>query len=113
MPTWNYCVVHAYGVPEIIQDPQELFSHLNELTTLHEAKQALPWQVSDAPVDFIEKLSGAIVGIEIPIKKIIGKWQLGQSRSEADKLGTIAGLKSGNDAQQHRLANTLLKTLQL
>lgn len=113
VPTWNYCVVHAYGVPEIIHDPQELFAHLNELTNSHEAKQALPWQVSDAPVDFIEKLSAAIVGIEIPIKKIVGKWKLGQNKSEADKLGTIAGLKSGGDAQQHGLANTLLKTLQL
>jgi len=111
VPTWNYCVVHAYGVPRIIQDEKELFAHLNELTDLHESKQAIPWQVSDAPTDFIEKLSAAIVGIEIPIKKIVGKWKLGQSRSESDKLGTIAGLKSGSDAQQHGLANELLKTI--
>jgi len=111
VPTWNYCVVHAYGVPRIIQDENELFAHLNELTDLHESKQAIPWQVSDAPTDFIEKLSAAIVGIEIPIKKIVGKWKLGQSRSESDKLGTIAGLKSGSDAQQHGLANELLKTI--
>ncbi|HSC68519.1 MAG TPA: FMN-binding negative transcriptional regulator [Cellvibrio sp.] len=113
VPTWNYCVVHAYGVPQLIHDPQALLAHLNELTDFHESGQALPWKVSDAPADFMERLYGAIVGIEIPIKKIVGKWKLGQSRSEADKLGTIAGLKSGGSAQQHGLANELLKTLTL
>lgn len=112
VPTWNYCVVHAYGVPQIIQQPDALLAHLHDLTDIHEANQALPWKVSDAPADFIERLCGAIVGIEIPIAKIIGKWKLGQNKSEADKLGTIAGLKSGKDAQQHGLANALLKTLE-
>lgn len=111
VPTWNYCVVHAYGVPRIIQDPQYLLAHLNEITDTHEGEQSLPWKVSDAPAEFIERLCGAIVGVEIPIAKIIGKWKLGQNRSESDKLGVVAGLKSVDDPQSHGLANELFRRI--
>jgi len=112
VPTWNYVVVHAYGIPKVHEDPDWLLQHLNELTDIHESEQALPWKISDAPEEFIKKLTGAIVGIEIPITKLTGKWKLGQNRPEADKLGTIAGLMSRNDSESHGLASLLSQHVQ-
>lgn len=111
VPTWNYAVVHAYGIPRVFENPEELMAHITELTEIHEADQALPWKVSDAPQEYIDKLLAAIVGIEIPIAKIVGKWKLGQNRPDSDKLGIIAGLKSGSDHQSHSLADQLFKQL--
>ncbi len=94
VPTWCYMVAHAHGIPRKIEDPEWLLQHVNELSNTHESKQELPWKVSDAPEDFIDMLIGAIVGIEIPITRLSGKWKLDQNRSETDKLGVIEGLKS-------------------
>lgn len=107
VPTWNYVVVHAHGRPKIIEDPERLLNHLNELTDVHENEQALPWKVSDAPEQFIDKLSKAIVGIEIPISQITGKWKLGQNKSEPDKKGVYAGLLSTNEAEAQGLASKM------
>lgn len=111
VPTWNYAVVHAHGIPNKIEDPAQLLQHLNELTGLHEGQRELPWSVSDAPDDFIEKLVGAIVGIEIPITKLMGKWKLGQNRSAADKLGIIKGLMANDDPESSGLAKRLNQQL--
>jgi transcriptional regulator len=107
VPTWNYVVVHAHGIPTKIEDPDWLLQHLNELTDIHEREQKLPWKVSDAPDEFVEKLIGAIVGIEIPITKLTGKWKLGQNRPDSDKLGIIAGLMSSDAPESHGLASLL------
>lgn len=107
VPTWNYAVVHAHGRPKVIEDSEWLAEHVNELTDIYESQQSLPWKVSDAPEEFIEKLLGAIVGIEIPVSRLAGKWKLGQNRPQADKLGTIAGLMSTDNSQAHGLAQLL------
>lgn len=111
VPTWNYVVVHAHGMPRKIEDPEWLLQHVNELTNIHESGQSLPWKASDAPEGFVEKLVGAIVGIEIPITKLTGKWKLGQNRPEPDKLGLIAGLMSGDNPESHGLADQLNQQL--
>lgn len=108
VPTWNYIVAHVYGIPRLIEDPQTLMEHLHELTTLHEAHQPTPWKIADAPPDFIERLAGAIVGIEIPIVKIVGKWKLGQNRSEGDQAGMITGLRSQNCPASQGLADAIV-----
>ncbi|MBL4865909.1 MAG: FMN-binding negative transcriptional regulator [Pseudomonadales bacterium] len=82
---------------------------MNELTDIHEREQKLPWKVSDAPDEFVDKLVGAIVGIEIPIVKLTGKWKLGQNRPEADQLGIIKGLMASDNSQSNGLANELNK----
>lgn len=92
VPTWNYAVVHARGVPRAIQDGAWLFAHLEEATSTHEATQALPWKLADAPVGFIEQLVANIVGIEIPVERLDGKWKVSQNRPTADRLGVVAGL---------------------
>lgn len=104
VPTWNYAVVHAHGLPRVIQDREWLLRHVAQLTDTHEADQALPWKVSDAPEEFVERLLGAIVGIEIPIAKLVGKWKVSQNRPESDKLGVVAGLLARDDEPSKQMA---------
>ncbi len=112
IPTWNYAVVHAYGTPRIIEDREWLLAHINEITDIHESGQKLPWKVSDAPDEYIEKLLGVIVGIEIPITRLKGKLKLGQNRPEPDKLGTVAGLMSKGTDKAVGLAEMLNRHIQ-
>lgn len=94
VPTWNYAVVHAHGTPTVVHDSDWLLQHLNELTDQQEAAQDIPWRVSDAPADYTQKMLSGIVGIEMPITAIAGKWKLSQNKSAADRLGVAAGLRN-------------------
>jgi transcriptional regulator len=96
VPTWNYCVVHAYGPLRLIEDPTWLLAHLKTLTNLHEATFPTPWQVEDAPADFIAALLNGIIGLEIPIRRLEGKWKLSQNRNPADRAGVAQGLSTLN-----------------
>jgi transcriptional regulator len=97
VPTWNYVVVHAHGTPRFIDDRDWLRALVVRLTDRHEAARAHPWQVSDAPETFIEKLLEAIVGVEIPIERLEGKWKLSQNRPQ-DVPGIVQGLRAEDDA---------------
>jgi transcriptional regulator len=85
VPTWNYAVVHAYGPLRAIEDPVWLLALLERLTAAHEGPRDAPWAVRDAPLEFIDKLLGAIVGIEIPVRRMEGKWKMSQNRSQVDQ----------------------------
>ncbi|MES2015255.1 MAG: FMN-binding negative transcriptional regulator [Pseudomonadota bacterium] len=89
VPTWNYMAVHAHGQLRAIEDPAWILALLGRLTDQHEAARAAPWSVQDAPPEFIDKLLGAIVGIEIPVQRMQGTWKLSQNRSARDQ-DTIA-----------------------
>ena len=93
VPTWNYAVVHAYGPLRIIEDPAWLRALVGRLTDRHEAQRAEPWEVADAPNDYIEGQLRGIVGIEIPIERLIGKWKVSQNRPEVDRKGVSRGLQ--------------------
>jgi len=99
VPTWNYVVVHAHGMPRAIEDRDWLRAHLEALVSVHEATQALPWKIADAPADFIDGLLRVIVGIEIPIATLVGKWKISQNRPEADIDGVISGLRADGDEE--------------
>ncbi len=92
VPTWNYAVVHAHGVPQAFDDPARVLEVVTRLTQAHEASQAQPWQVGDAPADYLHSMLRAIVGIEIPVQRWVGKWKVSQNRSQSDRLGVVAGL---------------------
>jgi transcriptional regulator len=98
VPTWNYVVVHAYGCPRFIEDPAWLRGQITQLTETHEAGRAEPWKVTDAPEDYVAKQLRAIVGVEIVLTRLIGKWKANQNRSAADVRGVIEGLTSDGDA---------------
>jgi transcriptional regulator len=92
VPTWNYAVVHAYAPLKVIEDRQWLLAHVNRLTNIHESGFPVPWRVSDAPEDFIASLLKGIVGLELPIQRLEGKWKVSQNRSETERQGVIDGL---------------------
>jgi len=94
VPTWNYAVVHARGRLRVVEDRSWLRRHVEELVTREEARFAHPWKVSDAPAEYIEGMLSAIVGLELTIERLEGKWKLGQNRPEADRAGAIAGLRA-------------------
>ncbi len=93
VPTWNYAVVHVHGRLRVIDDAAWLRRLLETLTHRHEAGQPQPWKVSDAPDDHIEKSLRAIVGLEVAIERIEGKFKLNQNHPARNRLGVIAGLR--------------------
>jgi transcriptional regulator len=110
VPTWNYVAVHGYGLAKVTQDAQWLRRMVEGLTHRHEQGRTDPWHVSDAPAEYIDKMLGAIVGVEIPLTRLFGKWKLSQNRSVADRLGVVAGLERDGSAAQTDVA-ALIKTM--
>ena len=99
VPTWNYITVHAWGRPQVMDDAAWLRKQVDDLTRHNEAPRADPWQVSDAPEPFVAAQVKGIVGVEIPIARIEGKWKVSQNRPAIDQAGVVAGLQSeGGDA---------------
>ncbi|WP_420476377.1 FMN-binding negative transcriptional regulator [Noviherbaspirillum sp. ST9] len=93
VPTWNYMVVHAYGPLKVIDDTTWIRAQLERLSGQHEAGRKQPWTIDDAPADYIEKLLKAIVGIEIPISRLAGKWKVSQNQPEENRAGVVQGLR--------------------
>jgi transcriptional regulator len=92
VPTWNYATVHAWGTPRIIDDPDWLRQQVGELTDTSERDRQLPWSVDDAPAPFVAGQLKGIVGLEIPIERIEGKWKVSQNRTLPDRHGVVEGL---------------------
>ena len=92
VPTWNYVTVHAWGRPRVIEDAGWLRRQLDDLTASQENRRVPPWAVGDAPEPFIASQMKGIVGVEIPVARIEGKWKVSQNRPEADRAGVVAGL---------------------
>lgn len=92
VPTWNYSAVHAHGSIEFTHDKSWLLDTLNALSNFHEQDFENPWQISDAPHEYIERMLGAIVGFEIKITALVGQFKLSQNKSEADREGVRTGL---------------------
>jgi transcriptional regulator len=111
VPTWNYAVVHAHGRPRAVQDRDWLLRHVSALTAQQEAGQARPWQVTDAPPDYIERMLGGIVGIEIPLERLEGKWKVSQNRAEADRRGVVEGLLARGDEASRTMSGLVSATL--
>ena len=97
VPTWNYVMVQARGTLRAIDDAVWVREFVTRLTTRHEATQARPWAVTDAPPDFLDTMVRAIVGIEITLTALTGKWKVSQNRSIADRDGVAAGLRAAGE----------------
>ena len=102
VPTWNYAVVHAHGVLRVVDQAPWVLDLVSRLTRHHESPLAQPWAVSDAPEDYVQSMLRAIVGIEIPLTKLMGKWKMSQNRSEADRMGVSSGLVAQGQDQAAR-----------
>ncbi|HZU26391.1 MAG TPA: FMN-binding negative transcriptional regulator [Bryobacteraceae bacterium] len=104
VPTWNYAVVHAYGPLSTYTDEERLRAHVTALTGVHEAGFDPAWTPDQAPREFIDGMLRAIVGIEIPIARLEGKWKVNQNRMPEDRAGVIAALESRGSAEDLEMA---------
>lgn len=93
VPTWNYAVVHAYGVARAREDATFIAGVVEDLTRRYEGQRQHGWSVQSVPAESHGKLLNAIVGFEIPISRCEAKFKLGQNRSLEDRAGAIAGLE--------------------
>jgi transcriptional regulator len=107
VPTYNYTVVHAYGPLRIIDDPTWLRRLVSQLTFRFEANVDQPWKISDAPESFIAKQLQAIVGIEIAVSKLLGKWKVSQNRPAVDRASVATELSKSSDADSSAIAEMI------
>jgi transcriptional regulator len=112
VPTWNYVVVHAYGKLEVHDDKEWLRAFLPSLTDTHEARFDAPWQVTDAPADYVDKMMGAIVGMEIEVTRIVAKWKLGQNQPAANQATLLTGLRQADQPGAQAVADLLAAHIQ-
>jgi transcriptional regulator len=110
VPTWNYAAVHAYGMPRLVQDPAALRGILHAMVQTYESALPEPWPM-DLPDDFMDRMQKAIVGFEIEITRLEGKFKLSQNRSEADRQSAIAGLLRQNDPPSAEVAALMRQAL--
>lgn len=104
VPTWNYIAVHARGPVELIEESERLLQIVSRLSDQHESGRERPWAVSDAPREYIDAMLRAIVGFALPIRRLEGKWKLGQNRSAADQQGVRDGLADSTSPRDRELA---------
>jgi transcriptional regulator len=109
VPTWNYVMVHAWGTMRAVEDRDWLALQIDALTRQQEAGRADPWTVGDAPSTFVEAQLKGIVGIEIAINRIEGKWKVSQNRPEADRAGVVAGLREEGDEASLAMAELVAR----
>lgn len=104
VPTYNYMVVQARGHMRSIEDPASLLQLLRQLTSHFEQGRAAPWQVDDAPADYLANMMAMIVGIEIPIEQISGKWKTSQNRTTQTRAEVALGLSQESSQAAHQMA---------
>jgi transcriptional regulator len=110
VPTWNYQAVHVHGKAHVRDDERFVRGVVARLTRTHEAGTGAdkPWKMTDAPQEYIEQMLAAIVGLEIEISRIVGKWKLSQNKEERDRIGAAEELrKRGADV----LSEAMLRTV--
>lgn len=100
VPTWNYATVHAWGGARLVEDAAWLARHLDTLTRHKEGERPAPWEVADAPGSYIASQMKGIVGIEIVIERLEGKFKVSQNRPEGDRKGVAAGFRGQGEGSQ-------------
>ena len=109
VPTWNYVAVHAYGQLRFIDDETFLRQHVDALTTRHESGRAAPWSIRDAPADYVGQQLRAIVGVELAISRLEGRWKMSQNRSATDVDGVVQGLGSSSVPSDRAVADIVAR----
>ncbi|HBH51507.1 MAG TPA: transcriptional regulator [Planctomycetaceae bacterium] len=104
VPTWNYVVVHAHGRVVFHEDPSWIRAQLERLTDQMEANQPRPWSVGDAPPEYIAALLKSVVGVEILVNRLEGKWKVSQNQPEINRAGVIRALSKMPDSAAQEMA---------
>jgi len=108
VPTWNYAVVHAHGIPKLIESDDELYRLLDDLVRTHEASKGTPWRF-DLPADYVSRMTKAIVGFEIRLTRLEGKLKLNQNRSLSDQQAVVDALRGQGDDLSVGVAELMAK----
>jgi len=108
VPTWNYAVAHAYGKPRLVHEPEALLPMVQALVNRHSIKG--PQDLNSSKAILLPQLR-AIVGFEIPIDKLEGKFKFNQNRSRADQLGVVEALKGSSDPMEREVARIMQENL--
>lgn len=111
VPTWNYSMIVARGRLEIFEDADTLRAQVEMLTNRFEGRFEKPWEVTDAPEDFITRQIKGIVGVRLYIDSLEGKAKLNQNRSTADQEGVVAGLSPSERAADRQVADAMRERL--
>lgn len=106
VPTWNYAVAHAYGVPRVVEDEIQVRAALRELVHQHEDHREPAWKM-DLPEDYLAGMMRGIVAFELPIKRLEGKLKMSQNRAPADRDGAIAALSASQDPVEREVAGIM------
>jgi transcriptional regulator len=109
VPTWNYAVVHAHCTLSALHEPEAIQPILERLTHQHEAGQAHPWKVSDAPADYLARQISNIVGIELSIHRLEGKWKVSQNQPAKNRQSVVQGLLAQGDDPSVLMAQLVQK----
>lgn len=109
VPTWNYAAVHAWGKAAVIDNADWLERQLRDLTDSHEKGRPLPWKVTDAPDDYVATQMKAIIGIEMVIDRIEGKWKMSQNKDDANRAGVIDGMRTDDDPHRNMAVADLIE----
>lgn len=110
VPTYNYAVVHAYGPLIVHDDARWLRAQLGRLTKLMEASQPEAWTMGQAPQDFLGEMIASVVGIEIPLTRLVGKWKVSQNRAAIDREGAVSGLRATGTPAAAAMADLIVDT---
>lgn len=110
VPTWDYLVVEARGVLTTFDDEARLYELLTRLTDHHEAGREHRWRVTDAPDDYVRSEMRHIIGVELRIESLLGRYKLSQNRNAADQEGARAGLAAAPTEREHNLAEAIAAT---
>jgi transcriptional regulator len=107
VPTWNYVDVHAYGTVQLVEDDKWLRRFLVRLSERHEARNPVAWRMQDLPDAYVETMLKGIIGFEIAVTRLEGKYKLSQNRPAADRPGVIAALESQTDPESHAVGRLM------
>jgi transcriptional regulator len=107
VPTWNYADVHAYGIAQLVEDDDWLRHLLHRLSDRHEARNPTPWRMPDLPETYLEGMLRVIVGLDIAVIRLQGKYKLSQNRPAVDRPRVMAALERRSDADSHAVARLM------
>jgi transcriptional regulator len=107
VPTWNYADVHAYGTVQLVEDDEWLRRFLARLSARHEARNPVPWRVQDLPGAYVETMLKGIIGLDIAVTRLEGKYKLSQNRPAADRPGVIGALEAQSDPDAQAVARLM------
>jgi len=107
VPTWNYIDVHAYGIVRLVEDGDWLRRLLRRLSERHEARSPVPWRMDELPESYVKGMLRGIIGLDIAVTRLEGKYKLSQNRPASDRPRVIAALEDRGDADSQAVARLM------